>query len=202
MTHDRSKFTWIPAFRICVRCLLVAMTWIGSGAAAAADFFVGVGAGPDRGRVDCVASFACDSSGTASKLFAGYQINNEVELRATYFDAGHFKGGDTTPLGTEFGGTFKVSGLSLAGGYRWQFASSWSLSGRVGLGVARTHFDYANTVFGSANKTTTQPLLGLGLAYAMTPNVRLGLDYDVTRFKVHTTRGPLQMLGLAVQYSF
>jgi len=32
--------------------------------------------------------------------------------------------------------------------------------------------------------------------------VRLSLDYDLTRFKVHTTRGPLQMLSLAVQYSF
>ena len=66
----------------------------------------------------------------------------------------------------------------------------------------RTRFDYANTIWGSASKTTVQPLLGIGLAYAITPTVRLSLDYDLTRFKVHTTRGPLQTLGLAVQYSF
>jgi hypothetical protein len=32
--------------------------------------------------------------------------------------------------------------------------------------------------------------------------VSLGVDYDATRFKVHTTRGRLQMLGLAAQFSF
>ena len=66
----------------------------------------------------------------------------------------------------------------------------------------RTRFDYANTVWGSASQTTTQPLLGLGVAYAITPTLRLGLDYDLTRFKVHTTRGRLQMLGVAAQFSF
>ena len=66
----------------------------------------------------------------------------------------------------------------------------------------RTRFDHANTVWGSASQTTAQPLLGFGIAYAITPTVRLGLDYDLTRFKVHTTRGRLQMLGVAAQYSF
>lgn len=40
------------------------------------------------------------------------------------------------------------------------------------------------------------------MAYAITPTLRVGLDYDLTRFKVHTTRGQLQMLGVAAQYSF
>jgi len=123
-------------------------------------------------------------------------------VQASAFDAGHFTGGDTTPLGTEFGGTFKVSGLGLTAGYRWDFAPSWSLVGRAGLAAMRTRFDYANPAFGSARKTTTQPLLGLGLGYTITPTVRLSLDCDVTRFKVHTTRGSLQMLGVAAQYSF
>jgi hypothetical protein len=132
----------------------------------------------------------------------GNQVNEAVDVQAVWFDAGRFKGGDTTPLGTEFGGTFKLSGFGLTGGYRWEFATPWSLAGRVGLAAMRTRFDYANTIWGSASKTTVQPLLGIGLAYAITPTVRLSLDYDLTRFKVHTTRGPLQMLGLAVQYSF
>ena len=47
-----------------------------------------------------------------------------------------------------------------------------------------------------------QPLLGLGLAWQLTPAVGVGLDYDVTRFKAHSTHGALQMLGVAAQYSF
>lgn len=36
-----------------------------------------------------------------------------------------------------------------------------------------------------------QPPLCLGLAYAIMPTVRSSLDYDLTRFKVHTPSGPL-----------
>ena len=202
MPQVRPKSNGRLTLRSRVRWLFAAAALIGAGAASAADFSVGLGAGADRGRVDCVASFPCDRGSAHWKLFAGYQLSEAVDVQAVGFDAGRFKGGDTTPLGTEFGGTFKVSGFGLTGGYRWQFAPSWSLAGRAGLAAVRTRFDYANAAFGSASKTTVQPLLGLGLAYAITPAVRLSLDCDVTRFKVHTTRGSLQMLGLAAQYSF
>ena len=135
---------------------------------------------PTGGRVDCVASFPCDRGRAGWKLFAGYQLSGAVDLQAVWFDAGRFKGGDTTPLGTEFGGTFKVGGFGLTGGYRWDFAPSWSLSGRAGIAVMRTRFDYANAAFGSARETTAQPLLGLGLAHAITPSLHLSLDYNVT----------------------
>ena len=184
------------------RVLGAAAALLAAGAASGADFSVGAGAGTDRGRVDCVASFACDRSSTHWKLFAGYQLSRVVDIQGVWFDAGHFQGGDTTPLGTEFGGTFKVSGFGLTGGYRWEFAPSWSVAGRAGFASVRTRFDYANSAFGSASKTTIQPLFGIGLGYAITPSARLSLDYDATRFKVHTTHGSLQMLGVAVQYSF
>ncbi len=189
-------------FRTAVRCLLAAAASIAAGVTSAADFSVGAGAGADRGRVDCVDSFPCDRSAAHWKLFAAYRISETVDVQAVFFDAGRFKGGDTTPLGTEFGGRFEVSGFGLTGGYRWQLAPAWSLGVRAGVASVRTRFDYADPAFGSARKTTFQPLVGVGLGYAVTPSLRLGLDYDVTRFKVHTTHGSLQMLGLAAQYSF
>ena len=185
-----------------VRRLLGAAALLGAGNTFGADFSVGLGAGADRGRVDCVASFPCDRGSAAWKLSVAYQVSQAVDVQAVGFDAGRFKGGDTTPLGTEFGGTFKVSGLGLSAGYRWDFAPSWSVVGRAGVAALRTRFDYANPAFGSASKTTVQPLLGLGLGFAVTPSVRVSLDCDVTRFKVHTTRGSLQMVGVAAQYSF
>ena len=187
---------------IALRWLVAATISSSAGTAAAAGFSIGVGAGADRGRVDCVASFPCDRSGTHGKLFFGYHLDDAVDVQAVFFDAGRFKGGDTTPLGTAFGGRFKAIGFCLTGGYRWQHAPSWSLGARAGLAAVRTRFDYDRADLDSASKTTLQPLAGLGIAYAITPNLRLGLDYDVTRMKVHTTRGSLQMLGLAAQYSF
>ena len=171
-------------------------------AASAGEFSVGLGAGADRSKVNCVASAPCAHRSTHWQLFTEYALNDAVALRAVYFDAGRFDGGDTTPLGTEFGGRFKVNGVGLTAGYRWALAPQWSLTARAGLAAVRTRFDYANPVWGSASKTTAQPLVGVGVSYAITPTVRVGVDWDVTRFKVHTTQGPLQMLGVSAQLSF
>lgn len=173
-----------------------------SAAAAAADFSVGVGAGVDRGRVDCVASFACDRSGTHGKLTAGYRVAEAVELQLIGFASSAFKGGDTTPLGTEFGGSFEVAGVGLSAGYRWDFAPGWNLAGRAGAAVVRTRFTYRIDAYGSAGKTRLEPLAGVGIGYAISPQWTVGVDYDMTRFKVHTRQGNLQMLGVAARYSF
>ncbi len=200
IVHPKFRAPGVP------RCFLGLLAGAGLVAAASAvasdDFSIGIGAGADRGRVDCVASFDCDRSGSHAKLFAGYRWNDAVDLQVLYFDAGHFKGGDTTPLGTEFGGAFRVSGFGLTAGYRWELAPAWSVTARAGAASVRTRFDYASDIAGSVSKTTLQPLASLGIAYAVTPQLRVGVDYDVTRFKVHTTRGPLQMLGVAAQFSF
>jgi opacity protein-like surface antigen len=203
MTHLCLKFLAPQARRRYeARGLLAAAALLASTTAAAADFSVGVGAGLDRGKVDCVASFPCDHNNSFAKLYGSYQVIDAVDVQLVYFDAGRFKGGDTTPLGTQFGGTFKVSGFGLTGGYRWAFMPQWSLTARAGIASVRTRFEYASPFSGSVSETTTQPLAGLGVAYAITPTIRIGLDYDVTRLKVYKTRGSLQMLGVAAQFSF
>jgi len=76
------------------------------------------------------------------------------------------------------------------------------MTGRAGLASVRTRFDYADIDLASASKSTAQPLAGLRVGYQATPQLGIGLDYDVTRFKVHTTHGALQMLGLSAQFTF
>lgn len=184
------------------QALVAAACAVAGVAAHAGDFSVGAGAGIDRGKTDCVAGYPCDHGSASAKLFAGYQFPNNLELQALYFDAGHFDGGDTSPLGTAFGGRFKVSGIGAAAGYRWAFAPGWSLKGQLGVASVRTRFDYAAPFSGDVSMTTTQPLIGLSLGYEIAPRWRLSLDFDETRFKAHTTRGSLRMLGAAAQFAF
>ena len=182
--------------------LSLAMAFLLGTAAHAEGLSVGVGGGVDHGRVDCVDAFACDHGSTHAKLFAGYRVGDALDLQVVYFDAGRFKGGDTTPLGTPFGGEFRVRGVGLTAGYRWTFAPSWSVSARGGVASSRTRFDDASPFDGSTSQNTTQPLFGAGIGYDIAPHWRVGLDYDVTRFKVYRTHGSLQMLGAAVQSTF
>lgn len=190
------------ASKLAFRALLVVAAASAGSAAAAADFTVGASAGFARGRVDCIASMPCDRSDSGFKVYGGYRIAQSADLRLTYFDGGRFKGGDVTPLGTEFGGTFKVSGVGLSAGYLWSFTPAWSLYAQAGVASVHTRFEYADPFSGNVSKTTTEPTAGLSLGYAVTPAVRLGLDYDVTRFKAHETRGSLHMLGVSAQYAF
>ncbi len=170
--------------------------------AAAADFAIGVGAGAANGRVDCVDSFPCDHSSGSWKLFAGWRPSDVVELQLVGFGTGRFDGGDIAPGGTAFGGSFKVDGIGVTGGYRWAFAPAWSLVGRAGIASVRTRFDYADSSLGSVSKTTAQPLAGVSLVWQITPTIGLALEDDITRFKAHDTHGTLNTLGIAAQFSF
>ena len=184
------------------RWLLAPLLVACSAGAVAADFSFGAGGGIGHGRVECAASLACDRSSRFGKLFAGLRLGKVLEAQAVYFDGGRFQGGGTTPLGTEFGGHFEVTGVGLTGAYRHDLAPAWSVVARAGLASVRTRWEPANPAVTSVAKSTLQPLLGLGLGYAVAPGLRLSLDLDVTRFEVHTKRGSLQMLGIAAQYSF
>ena len=91
------------------------------------------GVGPDGGRVGCVASFACDLGSAAWNLFGTCRLARAVDLQAVYFDSGSFRGGDATALGTEFGCTFKLSGIGISAGYCWDVPPSWILSAPPGI---------------------------------------------------------------------
>lgn len=171
-------------------------------AAHAADFGLAIGAGPARARVDCLDGLPCDRSGNFAKVTASYRLDSGVELRGSYFHAGTFKGRDVTPGGTVYGGDFKTNALGLTAGYGWRFAPGWRLSGRAGFALVRTGFDYDSPFSGSVDKTTLQPLAGIGLSYALTPQLGIGVEYDESRFKVHETHGSLRMPSVSLQYTF
>lgn len=174
----------------------------GAAAAGAQSFSVGIAAGPDRGRVDCVTSFPCDRASTQLKLTGTWGFAGDWDAQLAYFRAGSFQGGDPIPSGGEFGGTFRVDGVGLTAGYRWTFAPGWSAVTRLGVASMRTRFEYANALAADVSKTTLQPLAGVGVGYAITPSVRIGVDFDATRFKVYRAQGSLRMLGVAAQFSF
>lgn len=192
----------VPRGAWCLRAACALACVVAAAPAPAADFSIGAGVGAGHGRVDCVDAFPCDRSSGAWKLFAGWQPDDVTEIRLTGFGAGRFKGGDTAPGGTAFGGSFKVDGIGLTGGYRWAFAPAWSLVGRAGVASVHTRFEYADSSLASVGKTTVQPMAGLGLAWQLTPGFGIAMEDDLTRFKAHDTHGTLHTLGVAAQFSF
>lgn len=190
------------ALSIALRSSVAVVACTGAAAAGTPDFSVGIAAGPTRGNVDCVTSFRCDRSSTQLKLSGSWNFADPWDAQIAYFQAGRFQGGDPIPAGGQFGGTFRVAGLGVSAGYRWTFAPDWSAVARLGVAGMRTRFEYANALAADVSKTTLQPLAGLGIGYAITPSIRIGIEGDITRFKVYRKQGSLRMLGLAAQFSF
>ena len=192
----------------CLTAVCAALTMLASQPSLAADeaaptvFSIGIAGGAADGRVDCVQPYPCDHHAGYGKATTSAWIASAVEVQVSYFSVGHLQGGDTTPLGTRFGGTFHVSGVGLTAGYRWAFAPDWDLTTRAGVAGVRARFEYAAPFAGEPSKTTVQPLGGLDLDYAITQALRVGLDYQATRLKAHVTRGTLQMIGVGAQFSF
>ncbi|CAN5148838.1 hypothetical protein BH09PSE6_BH09PSE6_08300 [soil metagenome] len=172
-------------------------------AADPAPFYLGGAIGLNNGRVDCLEDFKCDHTDKALKLFGGYLVTPETELQLTWFNAGHFNGGNVAPLGTRFGGEFGVTGWAFTGGYRYALQPGVTLVARGGLSLVRANFDYSNPAYGGdKSKTTAQPYGGLSALYSVTPQIKVGLDYDLTRFKAHRDNGLLQTFSLSAQYAF
>jgi len=186
-----------------VRAGLFATSLSFAGAQAGAQSFsVGVAAGAADGRVECIDIFPCDRSGNSWKVTGAWRFATPFDVQLAAFGAAKYKGGDRTALGTPFGGDFSIEGIGVTAGYWWSFAPRWNLVGRIGGASVRTKFDYAPPFSGSRSKTELEPLAGLGVAFDVTPQLRVGIDYDETRFKAHTRHGSLRMLGAAAQYSF
>jgi hypothetical protein len=191
-----------PRRRIARLAACVLSVAAGVAPAFAQDFGVVFGGGAAKGKIECIDAFPCDESSAFWKLAGAWRATPEVEMQLSLFGAGKFDGGDTTDLGTPFGGDFKVGGVGLTAGYRWAFAPRWSAVARLGVAAVRTRFHYAAPFDGSKSKTLAEPLGGIGIGYEISPQWRVGIDYDETRFKVHKERGALRMLGVAAQYSF
>ena len=114
---DLSQRSCMRALRgYIARCFVAALTLVAGPVLAEGDYSLGVGGGAWHGRVDCVPSFSCDRSGGFGKIFAGYRVRDTVDVQAVYFGGSSFRGGDTTPLGTQFGGKFRVDGIGLTAG--------------------------------------------------------------------------------------
>ncbi|CAN5234037.1 hypothetical protein BH09PSE6_BH09PSE6_01690 [soil metagenome] len=184
-------------------CVALAAVCNSAAAAEPSPWYAGLGGGLDNGRVDCLDGFKCDHTDKAWKIFAGYQVDPNTELQLTWFNAGHFNGADIAPLGTRFGGEFGVTGFAFTYGYRYVFMPSWTLVGRGGLAINKARFDYYEPAYGGdKSKTTAQPYGSLGIGYAVSPDITVGFDYDLTRFKAHQDKGLLQTFGVSAQYAF
>lgn len=154
--------------------------------------------GQSRANVDCSGIASCDRSATGGKLMLGYAFGNGVAVEGGYTRFGSFRASNG-PVAL----SAKPEALSLSGAYTAALTPVWGLTGRLGVAQVRTKLNAdAGVLSGSSSETKTQPLVGLGLHYALTPTASVELGLDATRAEYQGERSTLRMVSLGARMAF
>lgn len=167
-----------------------------------------VGGAVGMGHLDesCDGTTSCDRDDIGYKLYAGYKFTPNWAIEGGYADFG--KGSvEGFAYGIKVRGDAKSTATFLAGAFHGDITSQ--LSGVARLGVANVKSTIYTTILTgnvelpSQSGTTRRPLLGLGLGYAFTKNVKLTLDADFTKTaEIQGESDNLRLYTVGAQYSF
>ena len=183
--------------------------------------YIGINAGQTRNRFNNdtvnrtlagqgfnLLSTSEDNSNRGYKLFGGYQLNRNLAVEGGYFDLGRFNYAlNTAPPGT-FNSNTRVKGLNLDLVGMLPLTEQFSVFGRVGAAYAQNRTSFTNSGFLPLNnvntsRNQTNPKVGLGLQYAISP--ALSLRGELERYRINDpirNRGYIDMASLGLVYRF
>jgi OmpA-OmpF porin, OOP family len=157
-----------------------------TGSAFAADTpgaYFHIGGGSSKINGDCAGTTACDTTGTATRIVAGWRLGNAIALEAVALDFG--KATVTAPVaGMSVAGELKSKGIGAGVALYGDFGPNWAGSMRLGgISMKGTTNFRSGTLSGSESKTSTQTYVGFGLGYRFTEMVMLEGAIDASRSK-------------------
>ncbi|MBI3346117.1 MAG: OmpA family protein [Burkholderiales bacterium] len=163
--------------------------------------YLGAGIGQARSRLDAarlsaaalsgseltITSTSSDQRDTAYKLFGGLQFNRYLGVELGYFRLGQFSYRAITSPAGQLDGRLKVAGMNLDLVGSLPFSEDLSGLVRVGYQRARTSADWSGSgaVAGASRSARTNdsaPRYGVGLQYAVTPQLLMRADAERSRF--------------------
>ena len=175
---------------------------------AAAESYVGLGAGPSNFRVDCSGLNRCDKSDVGVKFFGGYRYTPLISAELAYIDFGKSTS-TATQDGFQLEGTLKSHALVADVALRMPLATAVSGIARVGVARVRSALDQRadGNIIASNARTSLQPYLGVGLQYVVQKNISVEVGLDMTRAKLSNNTGgsstsTLRLANAGVTYGF
>lgn len=148
--------------------------------------------------VDCTGVQTCDRNATGGKAMLGYSFGDGLALEGGYTDFGRFRASQDA-----FGVSVKPEALSLSGVYTAALSPDWGLVGRVGVARVRTKVAAeAGALNSSDHDSTTRPIAGLAVNYALTPLARVELGLDATRAQYQGQHSTVRMMSLGARMAF
>ncbi len=186
--------------------IVSALTFATLGSTAFAQTYVGIGIGASHAGDACAFSEGCKDNAAAGKALVGYAFaGTDFAIEGMYNHLGTFKEHSEVDDANA-----KIDMFGVGGAWRPQFGAGWGGVVRGGIAYSKVKVDYSQTFLGTPITTTHgsvtddawHPYLGLGVTYALTPQVRLVADLDVTRVGARSSTTNVQSLMLGATYGF
>ncbi|MBY0573480.1 MAG: outer membrane beta-barrel protein [Undibacterium sp.] len=188
-------------FKRQIAVLVLGMVAAVGTASAAEDFYVGGTVGQSKWNDDCKLTVKCDSTGTAYKVFGGYNVNKNFAIEASILSMGKVSAVSSSLNSRS---DVKGAGFDIAGVVKHGFTDN--LSGFAKLGVARltttSDFSAPGMTLKSTDTSTTQAVYGFGLNYSVTKEFALRAEVDSRRVKVGSDKERVNSFSLGAQYTF
>lgn len=149
-------------------------------------------------NTDCTGLNACDRNALGGKAVFGYGFGNGLSLEGGYTNFGKFHA-SRGPLGLNA----RPEALHFGGAYSANLTPEWGVVGRLGVARVRTKLNAEVGTLGSSDsESKTQPIVGVGVNYALTPTTRVELGVDTTRAHYLGERHNVRMVSLGARMVF
>ena len=155
--------------------------------------YVGLGAGKADWKASSINGVTGDSSGTAGKVFGGYQFNKNLAVELGYSDLAKF-GGSGTGSARAHATTVDAVGLLPLGD------TAFSALARVGVANTRTR---TTSLLGvESSDSGTDAHAGLGLQYNLSKNAAIRGEWERYRVKTFGEKNNTDLATVGFVWSF
>lgn len=184
---------------------ILAMLLAGSVAGAMAQTYAGVSLGMGSFKIDCSGTLGCTKSDLGGKVYGGYMLAPMVSAELGYVDFGSALTRSSSG-GAMVSASVEAVAVTAALALRAEVMPAWTGVARLGVASVRSTrkntVDATGVVYGEGSQMKTKPYLGLGLEYALTPQLKATLGADVTQATVDDSKGQVRLYSLGAQYAY
>ncbi|NDI85931.1 outer membrane beta-barrel protein [Undibacterium crateris] len=167
-------------------------------ATASAQTYLGVSGGKMSTNLSCKNS--CQTSASNLRLYAGADLNSNWSIESQLHTSGELKG-TFSSAGQYANATVTTKAIDLTAMYRWRMNDRFALFSRAGL--TYTISDVKNTSTSSSSRyKSLKPIVGAGLAYAITPLTYLRGELDIKQARVDGRNTTITGFGIGIQSAF
>jgi OOP family OmpA-OmpF porin len=176
-----------------------ALAALASGSAFAQQAYVGGAVGQSHVNLDCSGVPNCTTNDTGYKVFGGYKFTPNLAGELTYFDWGKASGSSGAAR-AEVRGT----GFGLGVAFMGDMAPQWSAVGRLGVATnkAKGEGTFNGAVVVSDSETKTTAYAGVGIGYAVTPQMTIDAALDFSNLELSGEKGNVRLFSVGVTFKF